>query len=255
MSNENVNNSKSWSYQVIIDPSFQNGDFGHAILQISSPSGEKLAAGFYPSRSADSTNLPDFTGIHHAVEAPGHVRYENEETTYPEYSFVSKPRIINEDTAHKLIDYVSERVDNPGRYEVWNHNCVDFVERGMVIAGDRLSIQDAKTPFMLMYQIKAQEAAEEIFDKTKKSISDLFKDSNGTLNPNWFVVALRYIQDKEIIHQARADPGATAAGIGRLTEIYAKNIDEFGLENLASKIKNHELSIRNAGEAIEGRGY
>ena len=255
MSNNDTSNTKSWTYQVIIDPSFQNGDFGHAILQVTSPSGEKLAAGFYPSLSPDSINLPDFTGIHHAVESPGHVRYENEEVSYPEYSFASKPRRINEDTAHKMMDYISERVDNPGRYEVWHHNCVDFVERAMVIAGDRLAIQDAKTPFMLKFQIQAQEAVEDILDKTKKTIIDQIEGSERLFNSDWTVVAQKYIKDKEAIHQISKEPEVIAVGVNRLTENYAKNIDEFGLHELALKLKEHESSVREAGAAIGGRGY
>lgn len=255
MSDDDRDIAKSWTYQVIIDPSFENGDFGHAILQITSPSGERLAAGFYPSKSPDSINLPDFTGVHHAVESPGHVRYENEEVAYPEYSFASKPRKIDEDTAHKMISYISDHIDNPGRYEVWNHNCVDFVERAMVIAGDRLSIQDAKTPFMLKFQIQAQEAAEEVLGKTKKMLTDQFKDLDGVLNPDWVVIVQKYINDKEAINETNAQLQVIEVGVNRLTENYAKNIDEFGLHELALKLQGHENSVKEAGAAIGGRGY
>lgn len=255
MSNDTKDLAKSWTYQVIIDPSFENGDFGHAILQITSPSGERLAAGFYPSKSPDSTNLPDFTGVHHAVESPGHVRYENEEVAYPEYSFTSKLRKIDEDTAHKMIDYISEHIDKPGRYEVWHHNCVDFVEGAMVIAGDRLAIQVATTPFILKFQIQAQEAAEEILGKTKEIITDQFKGPDGVLNSDWIVVAHKYINGKEAIHETKAEPEVIAMALNKLTENYAKNIDGYGLHELVLKLKAHDAAIHETGAAIGGRGY
>jgi len=229
------NNEAGWTYQVIIDPSFTNGNFGHAIIQIESPAGEKLAAGFYPKRSPDSTNLPDFTGTHHAVESPGHVRYENVEVTYSEYTFKSRPRSISEDTAQKMIGYITERVDNPGRYELWNHNCVEFVEGAMEIAGDGGMVENALVPIMLKQKIEIQEATEDILKKTKKEVCND--------NPeDWGVVTNLYTAMKKTICEVGAESAETAAGVGKLTESFAKEIDVHGLHELAKKIQESEIT-------------
>lgn len=223
-----------WTYQVFIDPSFHNGDFGHAILQIESPAGNKLAAGYYPGYSSDSINSPDFTGIHHVVEGPGHVAYENEEAKYAEYS-ATKPKIISEETAQKMKDCIADRVENPGRYDLLVHNCVEFVEGGMVLAGDRMSLQQALVPFMLKTQIDAQVAVEDILDKTKGVV----KEAVSVLNQeDWDVVTQKYLEMKALITGTDAKPAATAAGVDKLTENFASHIDkDDGLHQLAEKIK------------------
>lgn len=244
--NEVVKEAPSeWAYQVFINPNFVNGDFGHVILQIESAIGNKVAAGFYPRYSADSVDFPDFTGIHHVVEGPGFVAYENDETKYAEY-IATKPRKISEETAQKIKDYISDRVDNPGRYDLLIHNCVDFVEGAMVLAGDRLSLQHALTPFMLKAQLDGQSAVEEILEKTKGAIKNVVNEFN---QDDWHVVAQKYMEMKAFITGSDAEPAATAAGVSKLTENFANHIDkDDGLHQLAEKIKAAQLQAEQASE-------
>lgn len=242
MSDVDKSSTAGWSYEVVIDPSFTNGNFGHAILQINSPTGYKVATGFYPRGGADSTNLPDFTGAHHAVESRGHVRDENEEVNYPEYSFHSRPRNISEETARKMIDYIAERVENPQRYELWDHNCVEFVEGAMKIAGDESLVSNSKVPALLKQKIEIQEASEDIIKNTKKEICIDNKE-------DWDIVTQLYNSMKKTICDADAEPNATAAGVDRLTKTFAKELDDLGLHKLAEKIKANELQTQQEDAA------
>lgn len=244
MNEEVKSNAAEWTYQVIINPNFVNGDFGHAILQIESPAGNKLAAGYYPSYSSDSVNFPDFTGIHHVVEGPGFVAYENDEAKYAEY-VASKPRKISEDTAQKMKDYIAERVEHPGRYDLLVHNCVEFVEGGMVVAGDRMSMQQALVPFMLKAQIDVQVAIEDALEKTKGVVKEAV---SGEVNQkDWDVVTQKYLEMKTLIIGTAAEPAATAAGVDKLTENFANHIDkDDGLHQLAEKIKAAQSQAEHA---------
>ena len=259
MSDVTKDSPAEWTYQVFINPNFVNGDFGHAILQIESPAGNKVAAGFYPGYSADSVNFPDFTGIHHVVEGPGHVAYENEEAKYAEYS-ATKPRKISEETAQKMKDYIAERVDNPGRYDLLVHNCVEFVEGGMVVAGDRMSLQQALVPAMLKTQLDMQVAIEDILEKTKGVVSAAVSEVN---QEDWDVVTQKYLEMKALITGTDAKPAAAAAGVDKLTENFAYHIDkDDGLHQLAEKIKAAQslaeeasADARAADKAAEGLSH
>lgn len=265
MSNLHQSNLSSWTYQVIVDPSFHNGDFGHAILLITSPSGEKVAAGYYPTNSPDSTKLPDFTGIHHVVEGPGYLRSEEKEITFPEYTFKSKSRVISEETASKLIDYVNNRNETPERYDVVDHNCVEFVEGAMEIAGNRLAIQKAYTPFLLKAQLETQEVVEDILGKVK---SDVDKTTQYLgLDKDLELIGKLYLAFKKEIYEASPETAYREAALNNLSENFAKqigdtsiyefarHINDASVRELKSNIEQKEQQVHEAGMALSGRGY
>ncbi len=132
-------------------------------------------------------------------------------------------------------DYIAERVDHPGRYDLLIYNCVEFVEGGMVFAGDGMSLQQALVPFMLKAQIDVQVADEDILEKTKGVAKEVVSEGN---QKDWDVVTQKFPEMKTLITGTAAESAVTAAGVDKLTENFANNIDkDDGLHQLAEKIK------------------
>jgi hypothetical protein len=182
-----------WTYKVYVDSTVNpsNAELGHAYIKITSPYGDTTTVGFYPDVSQPgTTGLPGSSGGH-ALEGPGIVRDDsqtgtdaNNNPTQHHYDFETESKVISEQTAQRMLDYVQHVGINPGVYGVLGNNCVQFVEDLMIIAGDRSGLMDTVPPFALKGQLWFEAKWREFM----RDISNIFDDVNSS-----FTAALNFV--------------------------------------------------------------